>query len=167
MLLFVGGKDIPAQLSLLIEASSLSILRRRALINRFINKPQRTTIMNRLPGKQQGGSLIVTIIILAILGIGVFIGLQYMPQYMESGSVDKVLDNIELDHQDAAFTSTNEIKQRIANKFNINDMNDMMQNVTVKEIDGGYEVNVKYERELNLIYEKKPMDYDRTITLTR
>jgi hypothetical protein len=123
--------------------------------------------MKTHPCRQHGGSLIVTLIILAIIGVGVFITLQYVPQYMETSTVDNILDTVEQEHVDKAFTSTRAISESIANKMNINDMNDMMQNVSVKEIDGGYEVNVYYERELNLLYEKKTIAYDRTIDLMR
>ena len=103
--------------------------------------------------------------VLLIIGIVVFFSMQYVPQYMETGKVDSVLDGIESDHAESRFTSTRDIEQRIANKLNINDMNDMMSNVSVKEGDRGYEVNITYERELNLIYEKKPVLYDRTVIL--
>ena len=122
--------------------------------------------MNNIPIKQQGGSLIGTVIALAIIGIIVFLSMQYVPQIMEAGKVDSALDAIETDHADSKFTSTNDIKQRLANKFNINDMNDMNSNVTVKEGDNSFVVNIKFERELNLIYEKKPVMYDRTVTLS-
>ena len=124
-------------------------------------------MMKKSPGKQQGGSPIVTIIILAVIGAAVFIGLQYVPQAVESGSIDKILDDLETEHSDTAFTSTAAITERLANKLNINDMNDMMNHVTVKEVDGGYSVNVTYERELNLVYKKEAKIYDRTITLMR
>ena len=86
---------------------------------------------------------------------------------MESGSIDKILDELETEHGETPFTSSAAITQRVANKFNINDMNDMMNNLTVKEVEGGYDVNITYDRELNLIYKKEPMVYDRTITLMR
>jgi hypothetical protein len=122
-------------------------------------------MMKKSPGKQQGGSPIVTIIILAVIGVAVFIGLQYVPQVMESGSIDKILDELETEHGETPFTTSAAITQRVANKLNINDMNDMMNHVTVKEVDGGYSVIVTYERELNLIYKKEPKVYDRTVTL--
>ncbi|MFW2439819.1 MAG: DUF4845 domain-containing protein [Arenicellales bacterium] len=121
--------------------------------------------MNNTPEKQQGASLIAIVITLAIIGILVFFSMQYVPQYMETGKVNSVLDGLEKDHADSQFTSTRDIEQSIANKLNINEMNDMMSNVTVKKGDSGFIVNIKYERELNMIYEKKPVMYDRTVIL--
>ena len=122
--------------------------------------------MNYTPEKQQGASLIGTVITLAIIGIIVFFSMQYVPQIMEKGKVDSVLDGIEKDHADSMFTSTSDISQSIANKFNINDMNDMNDNVTVKKVEDSFVINIKFERELNLMYEKKPVMYDRTVTLS-
>ena len=121
--------------------------------------------MSSTPAKQQGASAIAIVITLAIIGIVVFFGMQYVPQYMEKGKVNSVLDGIEKDHADSKFAGTRDIEQRIANKLNINGMNDMMSNITVKEGDSGFIINIKYEREMNMIYEKKPVMYDRMVIL--
>jgi len=117
--------------------------------------------------KQQGASPVILLIILAIIGIGVFIGIQYIPQKMERGAVDTLMTNIEKNHASTPFNSKNEIESQIANKLNIEGMNDMLNTFTVTEVEGGYDVNATYERELNLIYTKKPIVYNRTITLIR
>ena len=115
--------------------------------------------------KQQGASPVVLLIILAIIGVGVFIGIQYIPQKMERGSVDTILSNIEKDHVSTPFSSKQEIESQIANKLNIEGMNDMLDNFTVKEEENGFVIKAKYDRELNLIYTKKPVTYEKTIIL--
>ena len=51
--------------------------------------------MRNLPAKQQGASAIVTIIVLALLAYGVYLGLQYVPQAIESRSIDSIFsDNV-------------------------------------------------------------------------
>ena len=49
--------------------------------------------MNTNQKTQRGASAVILIIILAILGAGVYIGLQYLPQYIEAGTVDSILLN--------------------------------------------------------------------------
>ena len=49
--------------------------------------------MNKLPAQQKGASAIVTLIILALLAYGVYVGIQYVPQAIESKSVDSVLNS--------------------------------------------------------------------------
>ena len=121
--------------------------------------------MTKSPKKQLGASPVVTIIILAIIGVGVFFGLQYIPQSMESGTVDKILSNVEKDHEESPFKSINEIESRISNQLNINEMNDMMANIKITEEGEGFVIKVNYERELNLIYEKQMKPYEKILIL--
>ena len=117
------------------------------------------------PRKQQGASPVVLLIILAIIGIGVYIGMQYIPQKMERGAIDTIMSNIEQDHADTPFSSKNEIESQIGNKLNIEGMNDMYNAFTVIEEDGGFVITAKYDRELNLIYTKKPVPYEKILIL--
>ena len=115
--------------------------------------------------QQLGASPVGIIIILAIIGVGVFFGLQYIPQSMESGTVDKILSNVEKEHEETPFKSTNEIESRISNQLNINEMNDMLPNVKITEEGEGFVIKVNYERELNLIYEKQMKPYEKILIL--
>ena len=115
--------------------------------------------------RQRGASPIVVIIVLALVGIGVYIGFQYIPIKMEAGRLDTILDNIEQDHAQTALRSKQDIESRLASKLNINNMDDMMSVFTVIPEGNGFTIKARLEREMNLIYEKRPMVYDRTVTL--
>ena len=117
------------------------------------------------PRKQQGASPVVLLIILAIIGIGVYIGMQYIPQKMERGAIDTIMSNIEKDHASTPYSSKKEIESQIGNKLNIEGMNDMYNVFTVTEEDDGFVVKAKYDRELNLIYTKKPVPYEKILIL--
>lgn len=121
--------------------------------------------MTKSPRQQLGASPIAILIVLVIIGVGVFFGLQYVPQSMESGTVDKILSNVEKEHEESPFKNTNEIESRISNQLNINEMNDMMANVKITEEGEGFVIKVNYERELNLIYEKKMKPYEKILIL--
>ena len=121
--------------------------------------------MSITPRKQQGASPVVLLIILAIIGIGVFIGMQYIPQKMERGTIDTIMSNIEKNHASTPFSSKQEIESQIANKLNIEGMNDMFEIFTVKQENDSFVIKAKYERELNLIYTKKPVLYERILIL--
>ena len=114
---------------------------------------------------QHGASTIGLIIILAIIGAGAYIGLQYLPQYIECGTVDSILSNIEKAHEKTPATSVKNIRDIIDKQLNMNQMDDIRDNFTVTQDGEMYIVKVSYERELNLIYEKKPMKYEKTLTL--
>ena len=121
--------------------------------------------MNTSQRTQRGASAITLIIILAIIGAGTYIGLQYIPQYIECGTVDSILSNIEKAHEKTPVTSVKNLRSMIDKQLNMNSMDDMQDNFTVTQVDGTYIVKVSYERELNLIYEKKPIKYEKSLTL--
>ena len=114
---------------------------------------------------QRGASAIGIIIILAIIGAGAYIGLQYIPQYIEASTVDSILSNIEQAHEETPVSSANNIRNMIEKQLDINQMDDLRDSFKVTQDEEIYIVTVSYERELNLIYEKKLMKYEKSITL--
>ena len=121
--------------------------------------------MNISQKTQRGGSAIIPIIILAIIGFGAYLGMQYLPQYIESITVDSILENIEKANAKTPFNGVKGIQNIIDKQLNVNQMNDMKDNFKVKHDGERYTVRVSYERELNLIYKKKAIQYDKSITL--
>jgi len=115
--------------------------------------------------RQQGGSAIGLIIILAILAYGVFVGLQYVPQYIESATVDTILDNVVGKNNTERLGDTSAVQKAIDNQLFINEMRDLKTNFKVTQNRGDFVITVRYERELNLLYEKKLMQYEKTVTL--
>ena len=121
-------------------------------------------IMN-IQSKQKGASAIVFIIVLAIFGFAVYVGLQYIPQRIESGSVDSILDSIAENHKTTPVQNVSEILSAITRQLNVNQMDDMKDNFKVSKYRGTYIIKVNYERELNLGYEIKTIQYEKTRTL--
>jgi len=121
--------------------------------------------MNISQKTQRGGSAIIPIIILAIIGFSAYLGIQYLPQYIESITVDSILENIEKANAKTPLNGVNGIQNIIDKQLNVNQMNDMKDNFKVKHDGERYTVRVSYERELNLIYKKKAIQYDKSITL--
>ncbi|MEE8338863.1 MAG: DUF4845 domain-containing protein [Xanthomonadales bacterium] len=115
--------------------------------------------------KQKGGSAIGLIIMLAILGYGLYVGLQYVPQYIESGTMDAILNNVAAKHKTRNFRSVDEILAAISKQLDVNEMNDMRDKFFVIQQSGTYVVEVSYEWELNLGFKKQPMKYEKTLTL--
>ena len=121
-------------------------------------------IMN-IQSKQKGASAIVFIIVLAILGFAVYVGIQYVPQRIESGTVDSILDSIVENHKTTPVQNVSEILSTITRLLNVNQMDDMKENFKVSKYRGTYIIKVSYERELNLGYEIKTIQYEKTRTL--
>ena len=121
--------------------------------------------MHTSQSTQRGASAITLIVILAIIGTGGFIGLQYITLYIESGTVDSILSSVEKTHEEKPVSSANNLRSMINKQLDINQMDHLRDNFKVTQDDEIYIVEVNYERELNLIYEKKPMIYEKTLTL--
>ena len=115
--------------------------------------------------KQRGASAIGIIIILAIIGVGAYIGFQYLPLYIEAGTVDSILTSIENTDKEKPVTSAQQIRGMIEKQLNMNQMDDLANSFKVTQDEEIFIVNVNYERELNLIYEKKLIITDKTLTL--
>jgi hypothetical protein len=114
---------------------------------------------------QRGASSVILIIILALLGAGVYIGLQYLPQYIEAGTVDSILDSIEKTYKKSPGQGLESIQGMIDKQLNMNQMNELKDNFKVMQDGEEYIIKVSYERELNLIYAKKPVTYEKTVIL--
>lgn len=121
--------------------------------------------MIKLPARQKGASAIVTIIILVVLGFAAYVGIQYVPQVVESKSIDSILKTMEDAQKTDRITSAVDAKTKLVNLLQINEMNDMIDSFTVKDRDGKVTIGCRYDRELNLIYKIHPMHYEKTLTL--
>lgn len=121
--------------------------------------------MHNLRAKQKGASAIVTVIVLAILAYGVFLGIQYVPQAIESRAVDSIYSTIEKDHRLDPIESEVEVKDKVIKMLQVNELNELTRNVRVRRIGGTTTVKIKYERELNLGYKTKPMVYEKILVL--
>ena len=121
--------------------------------------------MNKLPLQQRGASAIGTIIMLAILGYGVFVGFQYVPQAIESRSIDSILQTVDSANKSGSINSVQAAQEKVISLLQVNEMNDMADAFTVTERDGRITVTFSYERELNLLYKIQPMPYKKIMIL--
>ena len=122
-------------------------------------------VMNKLPNQQKGASAIFTIILLAVLGYAVYVGIQYVPQAVESKSIDSILNSVNTDHKSNPANTESEVSSRVIKLLQVNEMNDMTDSFSVKRRSGVTTVTFKYDRELNLIFQKYPMHYEKSLAL--
>ena len=121
--------------------------------------------MNKLPLQQRGASAIGTIIMLAVLGYAVFIGFQYVPQAIESRSIDSILETVDNASKSGSINSVQAAQEKVISLLQVNEMNDMADAFTVTERDGRITVTFSYDRELNLLYKVQPMPYKKIMML--
>jgi hypothetical protein len=118
-----------------------------------------------MPKRQIGASTISTIITLAILGYGVYVGIQYVPQFIEAKSIDSVLNSIERNHKTEPVTSVQTARDHVIKLLQINEMNEMTDNFKIENRSGTIRIKFSYDRELNLLYKVKPMHYEKLLDL--
>ena len=121
--------------------------------------------MNKLPNQQKGASVITVFIFLALLGYAVYIGIQYVPQAIESKSIDSILSNLKSENKMDPITDEQEVKTKVTKLLQINEMNDMTESFKVKKVSGALTVTFSYDRELNLGFKKHPMHYEKSLVL--
>ena len=121
--------------------------------------------MNRLPSRQKGASAIGNIIILVALGLAAYVGIQYVPQLIESKSVNSILQTMEDTQRTSPVNTVIDARTKVVNLLQINEMNDMMDSYTVEKSDGAIVISFSYDRELNLIYKMQPMQYRMNVRL--
>jgi Domain of unknown function (DUF4845) len=117
------------------------------------------------PGAQRGASAVGTSLLLLIAAYGVYVGLQYVPQLIESSSVGSILNSIEHEHRAEPIGSAQSLRGKIDNHLSINQLNHLRDSFSVREFGNDYIVEVSYERELNLLYAKKTIKYTDSLTL--
>ena len=118
-----------------------------------------------LQQKQKGNSIFGLIIGLIVIGMVTFVGIQFIPQYIESTTVGSILDNIGKRHKTNPFRDVHAIQSAIEKQLDINELDDLKKNFTVIQTGDAYTVTVSYERELDLGYTQKLMTYEKHIKL--
>lgn len=121
--------------------------------------------MNKLPGRQKGASIISTIITFAVLGYGVYIGIQYVPQALESNSISSILSSMKDSQISDPVTSNQAASAKVIKLLQINEMNDMTDSFVVERRDDKIVVRFSYDRELNLGYKIQAVHYEKSVSL--
>lgn len=117
-------------------------------------------------GKEQsGGSFIGLVIILALVGYAVYVALQYVPQYIESTTMDTVLHSIEDAHRKEPLTDIRTVQAAVDKQLYINGRADMKNHFSVVPSRGSYIVTVRYQRELNLLFTTRQLEHEKSVTL--
>ena len=121
--------------------------------------------MSRLPSRQKGASAISNILILVALGFAAYLGIQFVPQLIESKSIDSILNTMKNTQRTDPVNTAIDARTKVVKLLQINEMNDMMDSFKVEKSDGAILVSFSYDRELNLIYKKQPMEYRKELRL--
>lgn len=126
---------------------------------------RKSTWRTGTPGAQAGASAVGTVILLAIAAYAVYVGIQYVPQMIESSSVGSILNSIEHEHRAEPMRSAQALRAKVDNHLSINQLNHLKDSFNVREFGNEYIIEVSYERQLNLLYETRTVKYENSLTL--
>jgi len=135
--------------------------------NGFQGRERGKLIMRITTVKQRGGSIISTLITLVILAYGVFIGIQYVPQLLESHSIDSILDRMRDTQVADPAKTANDANMKVVRMLQINEMDYMTNNFKVENQDGMLLIIFDYKRELNLVFKTLPINHHKTMLLRK
>lgn len=121
--------------------------------------------MNGLPERQKGASAIVSIIVLALVAYGGYVGIQYVPQFLESKSIDSILKTIDGAHKTEPVEGAQDAEATLVELLQINDMNNMSHSYKVRQSNDRITITFSYDRDLDLIYKVQPMHYEKKLIL--
>ena len=115
--------------------------------------------------KRQQGSAAFTIIILLVIAYGFFLGIQYVPIKVESSEMDSILDGLQASQKANPARDAGSVWAKVNNSLYINQATDMKQHFDVYEQSGKVDVTVKYEREINMGFGVRKIQYEKSVTL--
>ena len=122
-------------------------------------------MMIRLRSKQLGAGAIGLVITLIIIGYVAYVGIQYVPQIVEEKTVQSILEKIARDSKAGNVQSTEGIERAWAKHLNINEMNELKDAIEIDGYGGRFTIVVRYERELDLLFDKKTIQYKKAISI--
>jgi hypothetical protein len=117
--------------------------------------------------RNQEGSALSSLLIVAVLAYGVFIAIQYVPLHVESSTVDSVLSSIQGSHKAQPITNVQEAERKIDVLLNVNEIRDMKEYFKVSDYRGEILIDVTYNRDLNLLFQTRTIRYEKSLVLPR
>lgn len=121
--------------------------------------------MNGPPLTQSGASLLSNLVILALLGYCIFVAFQYVPQVLESRSVQTTLNSMLSAHEINPVPNSQVAVDRLYSMLNMSDLEGLASAFKVEERGGAITVSVRYERELDLLFTTQSMVYEKSVKL--
>lgn len=123
--------------------------------------------MHVMQKREHGASSFTVIMVLALVGAGIYLGLQYIPQLIESGTVDAILSDVKKAHALKPVREVRELNEMIGRSLDVNQLEELRKQFTVTESEDEFIVDVAYARELNLLVTRYPINYKKSLVLRK
>ncbi len=114
---------------------------------------------------QHGASALGTVMMLAVLGYGVFLGIQWVPQKIQNMSLDSILESLESKQKQFPMRSIREVESTLDALLGTNNLTALKDNFKVMQSHNSIAIEVSREWKFNLIYAEKAMRYEKSLLL--
>jgi hypothetical protein len=121
--------------------------------------------MNFKRHRYRGGSTIFNLVLLVAAAYGLYVGIQYAPQWLESRSVQSILDDLVEAQQTDPARSPQVVQAKVIRMLQVNDMNTLTDQFEVTGTKGSYVITFRYDRDLNLGYTTRTIHYEYSVRL--
>jgi type II secretory pathway pseudopilin PulG len=115
--------------------------------------------------QQRGATLIGMIVIIAIVGLGLYAGIRLTPKYIEYMAVARALEQTASEHD--ATTSVAELRRSLDRRWTIEDIKSIdVKEVEIKRAGSGYAMRAWYRAEAPFIANVSlVVDFDKTVNV--
>lgn len=79
--------------------------------------------------------------------------------------MSSILNSVEETYASNRSGSKQDIEAQVIRMLQVNEMHDMTENFSVSGNSGGYTVSFKWDRTLNLGFETRTLDFERSVSL--
>lgn len=115
----------------------------------------------------KGASFLSNLFYLALLGYAIYVVVQFIPLMIESSSVDSILNAIQDTQLPNPVDDVNGAQKKVSDLLNLNAMNDLEKNFKVTETADSVYIDVFYQRELDLLFMDKTIDFDKSLVIRK
>ena len=118
--------------------------------------------------RQRGATFIGMLVIVAILGFGLYGAIRLTPLYFEYMAIVRALEQTAKEHNDG-MTSPNELRTSLDRRWTIEDIKSIQpKEIEIKKTSGGYTMRAWYRAEAPFVANVKlVVDFDKTVSVVQ
>jgi hypothetical protein len=118
--------------------------------------------------RQRGATFIGMLVIVAILGFGLYGAIRLIPLYLEYMAVVRAMDQTAKEHKDSG-TSPNELRVSLDRRWTIEDIKSIQpKEIEIKKTGGGYTMRAHYWAQAPFIANVSLLvDFDKSVNVAQ
>lgn len=114
--------------------------------------------------RQRGATMVGTLIIVLIIGSGLYAAIRLTPVYLEYFGIVRALEQV-AKSEEASSTSPAELRKLLENRWTVEDFKSLeVKDIHISKVNDGYEMNAAYRAEAPFVGNiSLVVDFDKTV----